>query len=218
MAKKSATTELNLKESIQQAWIDAVLTDEKKPASVYAFARRMGITEADFYTHYTSLETIDLDIWKTMLNETITRLADSPEYAQFPVREKVLTFFFTLVEVLKNNRSYVAWSTKGWMNPAAKLPAQKAATEWVEPYFAERVAEGLEAGELKDRKRLTDLYKKGLMLQYWFVVDFWLKDQSNQFEDTDAAIEKAVNLGFDLMQQSSLDKAIDFAGFLWGRR
>jgi hypothetical protein len=44
-----------------------------------------------------------------------------------------------------------------------------------------------------------------------------MTDESRDFEDTDAAIEKGVNLGFDLMKENTLDKAFDLAKFLWGR-
>jgi hypothetical protein len=55
------------------------------------------------------------------------------------------------------------------------------------------------------------------MVQFWFIIQFWMTDESRDFEDTDAAIEKGVNLGFDLMKENTLDKAFDLAKFLWGR-
>lgn len=48
-----------------------------------------------------------------------------------------------------------------------------------------------------------------------FVVDYWIKDTSSGFEQTDAAIEKAVNLSFELLSESTLDRALDFVKFLW---
>jgi hypothetical protein len=49
-------------------------------------------------------------------------------------------------------------------------------------------------------------------------MDFWIKDNSKGFEATDAAIEKSVNLGFDLVGPGPLDSIIDFGRFLISQR
>jgi hypothetical protein len=50
-----------------------------------------------------------------------------------------------------------------------------------------------------------------------FVIGFWIKDNSQGFEKTDAAIEKAVNLSFDLLGKNIADSAFDFAKFVFAR-
>ena len=44
---------------------------------------------------------------------------------------------------------------------------------------------------------------------------FWKEDNSPGFEKTDAAIEKSVNLAFDLIGKGAVDSAIDFAKFMY---
>jgi hypothetical protein len=56
-----------------------------------------------------------------------------------------------------------------------------------------------------------------MVIQFWLVLDFWIKDSSRDFEDTDAFIEKTVHLGLSMMQESTIDKAIDLVRFLVGR-
>jgi len=58
-------------------------------------------------------------------------------------------------------------------------------------------------------------YGEGLWIQALFVLQFWTKDESIGFEKTDAAIEKAVNVSFDLMGKSPIDSVLDFAKFLY---
>jgi hypothetical protein len=48
-----------------------------------------------------------------------------------------------------------------------------------------------------------------------FVTDFWLKDKSPGFEKTDEAIERSLNLAFDLMGKSPLDSMLEFGKFLF---
>jgi hypothetical protein len=51
-----------------------------------------------------------------------------------------------------------------------------------------------------------------------FILNFWVKDPSQQFEQTDVAIEKAVNTSFDLIGKTPLDTIFDFAKFLFQNR
>ena len=58
----------------------------------------------------------------------------------------------------------------------------------------------------------------GFWLQALFVLKYWLDDNSNQFEMTDAAIEKAVNLSFQLIKSNTLDSLLDFGKFIFTRK
>jgi hypothetical protein len=77
------------------------------------------------------------------------------------------------------------------------------------------VSEGINTDEIKERMFISDRYDQAFWLKLVFVIDFWIKDTSPDFEQTDAAIEKAVNLSFELLSESTLDRAIDFVKFLW---
>lgn len=216
-SKTTAKPEPDLKAKVRAAYLDYVLTEGKNPASVYLFCKNMGMAEDEFYQHYNSFDAIARTIWESMISTTMERIAASAEYQTFSVREKILTFYYTLVEELRKQRSYVSYSITGWMVPGKQKPAKAAVEKVLEPYFDKLLAEGYEKGELVNRAKVSDFYQKALTMQFWFIVDFWVKDSSKDFEDTDAVIEKAVNLGLDLMQENTLDKAFDFAKFLIGR-
>ncbi|UTW64668.1 hypothetical protein KFE98_08250 [bacterium SCSIO 12741] len=85
-------------------------------------------------------------------------------------------------------------------------------------YAGSLLAEGMEQKEVKDRPLIGNQYHKGIWVQLLFVLDFWCKDNSAEFEQTDAAIEKAVNLTFQLLGESALDSMIDLAKFLMQSR
>jgi hypothetical protein len=59
---------------------------------------------------------------------------------------------------------------------------------------------------------------EGLWIQTLFILQFWANDDSKEFEKTDAAIEKAVNVAYDLMGKSPLDSMFDFAKFIFQNR
>jgi hypothetical protein len=84
----------------------------------------------------------------------------------------------------------------------------------VENFADDVIKQGLESGELADRRFLSKRYKDGLWMQFGFVLNFWIKDNSAGFEKTDEAIEKGVNVTFDLFQRSPIDNLLEYGKFL----
>jgi hypothetical protein len=147
----------------------------------------------------------------------LQKLEANEDYANFGIREKLLSFFFALTEEMRSQRSFFIRSSANWFIPGKASAAKNALEQEVKPFFEKLVAEGFQTGELADRAKISDYYPRAMMVQFWFILQFWMTDESRDFEDTDAAIEKGVNLGFDLMKENTLDKAFDLAKFLWGR-
>jgi len=202
------------KEQIQHQFLDYLLRHGHEPASVYVFAADNGFTEADFYNHFNSFNAILDGIWEGLFQTVTGKLQADETYLAYSVREKLLAFYYTLVQELLKTRSFAQWCFKEVKQPLT-LPAglDKVKKHFVN-YAKDLVNQGVETGEIAQRPVITDRYADGLWLQFMFVVQFWLKDESAQFEKTDAAIEKAVNLSMDLMGRNTLDSAFDFAKFL----
>jgi hypothetical protein len=112
MATKTQKKKLDLQSSICDAYIDYVLSENKEPSSVYAFAKHISISEAEFYQYFNQLSDIEKHLWKNAAVNTIQSLVNSDEYQQYNTNEKVLGFFYTLIESLKNKRSYFVYSFK----------------------------------------------------------------------------------------------------------
>ena len=217
MATKTTKT-TNVKTALQDAYIDYVLTHGEKPVSIYAFCKNNKVSEADFYVHFNSFEAIDKSIWESSLETTLDRLTKSEEYTNYSVREKLLAFYYTWVEELMKHRSYY---THEWLR-LRKNPFQQATLaglkEKFQAYAGQLMRDGMESNEVLDRPLIGDKYQEGLWLQAIFVLNFWSTDTSQGFEKTDAAIEKAVHLSFDLLGHSTLDSMIDFGKFLFQQR
>jgi len=86
--------------------------------------------------------------------------------------------------------------------------------EEFENFSVQILQEGIETGELADRKLFANRYKDALWIQFGFVLNFWVNDESKGFEKTDEAIEKGVNVTFDLFQRSPVDNLLDYGKFL----
>ena len=152
------------------------------------------------------------------MQETIENLNAEESFLEYSSREKLLALYFTLIEVLKVNRSYAMMDLqkmkKGDMKPsfleAFKMKFHK--------FVDEILLQGKETEEIIDRPIIGDRYAEGLWVQTLFILQFWAYDESKDFEKTDAAIEKAVNVAYDLMGKSPRESMFDFAKFLFQNR
>lgn len=211
---KSKKSGLNPSE-IQSAYREFLLTHGKKPSTVFSFCKDIKLTEAEFYTHFASFEAIEKSIWQSFITTTVERLTTDEAYVQFTSQERVLTFYFSLVELLKNDRSFVLHQLRAVKSPTL-LPEfikgfKKSFEEWINAVLAV----GKTTGEVAKRPYLDDRYHHLFWMHLWFILQFWAKDQSPNFEKTDAAIEKSVRLAFDLIGKGVLDNALDFGKFLY---
>jgi hypothetical protein len=206
--------ENNITEKISDAYIDFILTKGKRPASVFEFTKKLKIEEQEFYIHFGSFEGLEKSIWAEFIKTTLETLSASEEYKSYPVKEKLLSFYYTLIEVLKKNRSFILVNAEKETELFKNHTLSKA-RDVFKAYVSQLMAEGTESGEIVKRPYITEKYPEGLWLQLLFVLRFWIKDDSAGFEKTDAAIEKAVKASFDLMGPGAVDSLIDMAKFLY---
>jgi hypothetical protein len=213
------TTAAPITQTMQAAYLDYVLTHGQQPVSVYAFAKSQGLDEAAFYQEYNNFTALEQGIWAGFFTATEARLAAETAYKGYNVREKLLAYLFTWVEVLTPYRSFILYAAEQNKQTPLMAPASMSLLKKHFIGFADDlVNQGLDSGELVSRPLLSDRYSEGLWTQLLFVTSYWAKDTSKGFEQTDAAIEKAVRLGFELMGQNVMDAATDLAKFLWQSR
>jgi AcrR family transcriptional regulator len=201
-------------EQISDTYIDYVLTHNESPKSVYDFAKKLDITEAEFYNYFASFIAIEKSVWASLTLEAADKIKEQEIWPQYSSREKILSFFYSYIELLKTKRSFIIYSLK---KHAKKLSAPEVVSA-VKPIFEnlaeDIIQEGLDSGELAQRKYFTKRYKDGLWMQFLFIVNFWSEDDSNDFEKTDEAIEKGINVAFDLFQRSPIDNLFEYGKFL----
>ncbi|MBK8505350.1 MAG: TetR/AcrR family transcriptional regulator [Saprospiraceae bacterium] len=216
-AGKSENTDKSV--ILKQKYKEYILTEGKIPTSVFLFMKGLGLSEQDFYDHYGSFDGIESSIWSDYMEETITAVTGEKIYQQYSSRERLLAFYYTLIERLKKDRSYVKYTVETKLKKKDLMPDfLRKFRDRFTSYVEALIQEGLDQGEIIKRPVISKGYKDGLWLQLIFVIGFWLKDDSASFEQTDAAIEKSVNLAFEFMGEGPIEKMIDFAKFLYQNR
>ncbi len=212
--KTKAKSKANNAEKIIADYRGYVLTEGKQPASVYKFCKDYGFKEIEFYQFFGSFDSIEKSIWKGYIDQTRSRMENDEDYLAFTTREKILTFYFSLVELLKADRSFALYQLKTWKNPATVPVFLKSFKGSFNEWIAAVLNDGKATGEIARRPYLDQRYDLLFWMHFMFILQFWSHDESAGFEKTDAAIEKSVNLAFDLIGKGVLDTALDFGKFL----
>lgn len=206
----------NFIQKIKKNYRDHFNMTNKPPKSIADFMKDLGSDEAEFKKYYKSFSDLDKEIWKDIAKSTLKRVKSEEVYADYAVREKMLSFLYTLIEELKGYKAFVKYQFKNQKNGRFGL-TPVFLDDFKEEFMAfahEIVNEGLDTTEIINRPFISDKYADALWLEVLFIISFWLRDSSAEVEQTDAAIEKSSNLAFDLLGQTPLDSAFDFVKFL----
>jgi hypothetical protein len=205
---------METKDKLQEAYIHHVLTYGEQPKSVYTFAKENDMAEEEFYNHYGSFESIEQKVWAELMASTVSEVKNQEVWPQYTSREKALSLFYSFTELLKSKRSFASFSFKNAQNGIGTKKLLEGLKNEFELFAAEILQEGIESGELIDRPFFAKKYKDALWVQFGFVLSFWLKDTSAGFEKTDEAIERGVNVTYNLFQRSPIDDLFEYGKFL----
>jgi hypothetical protein len=187
---------------------------QKRPVSITAFMKEIGLSESEFYKHASSFKDLEIQIWKKLAETTITQSRSEEVYSTYGSREKLLSFYYTLVENLKEHREFYQIS---YNHPTAILPPaiSKRFYSEFDDFIQDIIDNGIETGEINRRQFLDRAYNKVFKSQLHFLVRYALEDHSKDFEATDEAIERAVNLSYDLLGPNLFDEIFSFGKFLF---
>ena len=211
-----ATKKIKLtKETIVSLYMDYTLEHNEKPKSVYLFAKLNGFTEAEFYSFFGNLESIEKEIYTMFLEKTVELLSKDPNYEAYDMKSKLLSFYFTFFELLAANRSYVNMSLNENKNQLKNLMQLSD----LRTHFKNFIA-GITTDEVRlQQEKIQEFQEKAIQesawIQFLFTLKFWLEDGSPNFEKTDVYIEKSVKLSFELMNVAPINSLIDFGKFIF---
>ena len=213
--RTSAPPQKGVEERIDKAYMEYVLNEGKRPPSVFRFCSDISISEDSFYKYYGSFTGLEKKIWKKFIEHTTSRLKADAGFGSFSAKEKLLTFYYALFEDLKRNRSFILKQLENQRKLDITPGFLKDFRAEYEEFVDSILKEGKASGEIAKRPVLEKSYSKFFWLHLGFLLIFWRDDDSAEFEKTDAAIEKSVNLAFELIGKGAFETVVDFAKFLY---
>ena len=200
---------------LQDSYWKHLLLKGERPKSVYAFMDSLGRSESEFYEAFASLDALESAYWQATVDETIKVLGQDGDYAEYPADQKLLAFFYTYITHIQRDRSrFVGYFPKPCFRASDILKGMKCSFQ---AYANEIVREGVEQGVFADRKKLIEYYDHFIFIHFLAIIHFYIKDSSDNFQDTDAFIEKSSQLAFQSAASGVLESGFDFVRFMVGK-
>lgn len=200
---------------IIEKYMNQVLEKNEEPKNVFLFCKENKIDETGFYTFFGSLDALRQEIWVKFFENTLVAIQKEKEFETYSDKNKLLTMYFTLFEILTLNRSYVLFALKENKEGLKNLKSLKGIRSHLKD-FVETIID-TESSEIKEKvaKITKPVFAEGAWIQFLFLLKFWMDDTSKSFEKTDILIEKSVNTVVDLLNTKPLESLFDLGKFLW---
>ncbi|MEM7038338.1 MAG: TetR family transcriptional regulator C-terminal domain-containing protein, partial [Bacteroidota bacterium] len=206
-----------ISEQIKQSYKELAVRFGSLPFSLKEIAIESKLDPDTVHEYFSNTLAIDMALWKEYFKGTLGAIQNSPEYLEYSSREKLLAFYFTFFEVLRPDRDFLMLYNNQlgiWnYNPEFMLPLKRSFLKFVKAV----IHEGIENHEVEERYVLGGEYADWHWPQFLYLLNHWLKDKTADFTSTDKAVEKSVNLGFDIMGRNVIDSAFDFVKFVFAK-
>jgi hypothetical protein len=196
-------------------YMDAVLSNNAAPKNVYLFCKEHQIEESDFYSFFGSFINLKQVIWVKFFENALLTINKEEAYTTYSDKNKLLTLFYTLFEILTLNRSYVMFSMHENKNNLKNLKDLTLLRKDFKEFVTNIIDENENVGVANLDKITKPVYSEGAWIQFLLILKFWIDDTSKGFEKTDIIIEKSVNTAVDVFNTKPLESLIDLGKFLW---
>lgn len=209
--KKTVVT----KDTIVSMYMNYRLENSHRPKSVYQFAKDNGFEEAVFYSFFGTLEKVEKDVYKLFGEKTVELIKKDPAYENYDMKSKLLSFYFTLFELMSANRSYVLLTLNEHQNQTKNLMQLSSFKVDFKNFVAEIITDEVRTQFDRFINIQEKAIKESAWLQFLIILKFWIDDESPAFEKTDIFIEKSLKASFELINVTPIESLIDFGKFLY---
>lgn len=205
------------KDEILKAYSNFVLGKNRRPESVYSFTKSVEIEENEFYNHFSVFEELEQEILNSFVQNAVDLTNKEQKKDSEGPKESLLTFYFTLTEVLKANRSLVKFILPLEKGELMRFRSLKLGKRTFLKFVDSLQVDAMALSFIPNEKFRDKAIASGAWLQFCSIVLYWLKDDSKGFEKTDLFIEKSLRLSFDLTESRAVESFIDLGKFMFGK-
>ena len=145
----------------------------------------------------------------------VTTIEKDENYFSYTDKNKLLTLYFTMFEILTLNRSYVVFSLEENKEGMKNLKQLIQLRNRFKDFALDIMQTSTSENDKKVSKVTQPIFSEGVWIQFLFILKFWLDDRSKGFEKTDIIIEKSVNTVVDLLDTKPIESLFDVGKFLW---
>lgn len=196
-------------------YMNEVLENNQEPKNVYVFCTNHNISETDFYSFFGSFDALKQEIWVKFFENAINTIEKDDSYTGYSDKDKLLTLYFTLFEIMTLNRTYVMFSLQENKEGLKNLKYLKQFRNQFKEFIVDIIRQSSTIGSEKFLKVSEPVFSEGAWIQFLFLLKFWIDDTSKSFEKTDVLIEKSVNTVVGLLDTKQLNNLFDLGKFIW---
>ncbi|MBI5590218.1 MAG: TetR family transcriptional regulator [Deltaproteobacteria bacterium] len=201
--------------SIIRAAVDAITEKGMKGATMREIARGAGLGDATIYNYFSTKEAIVYAYYEEQLDVSVERLRSVAGFNEFSLQEQLQAFFESQLELFLPDREFVDVSFRAI---TFSLTHDYQYLKPIRSRFFRIISDlfeaAIEAGEIPDQVFL-ELTCHFFWDYYVGVIFYWLRDGSNQFQNTTLLLDKSLDLAVALIKAGVVNKAFDMASFLF---
>jgi AcrR family transcriptional regulator len=196
-----------MQEKIKGEFLELVHQKPPELITIPEIAEKSGISESEFYTFFSSKTELIASVFHDLLSSVQEDLKHSEAYNSYSASEKILALAFLLFEKSIERRYLISesWAISGLQDSFRKK---------ISLFLKDSVLEGLQTGEFIKRPFIENYYDDSLAWIFIRLMDFWVKDTSSEFSETEKAIDISLRLPLNLMRRNILDDGLDFGKLL----
>ena len=210
---KSAKEKTKIK--ILKCAVDLIIQKGFENTTLREIAKAAGVSNPTIYNYFPSKEKLLFAYIEQKHKETLEILESIEDFNTYTLREQLQTLIETELELYLEDREFVQQIADIVFNTSAiKLSKLYSTNEQFIEIVRAMLESAIEAGEIEKPPFLD--YLPTLFWDYFImVVAYWLKDESENFENTSAFIDHSLALIESLLRSDILSKATDLGMFLF---
>ena len=213
--KISQSAKEKTKAKILEEAVNLIIEKGFKSASMREMAKNAGVSNPTIYNYFPTKEKILFAYVEQKHKETAQILQEIEDFHTYTLREQLQTLIETELELYLEDREFVMQiSDMVFQSGGLKLDTLYGNNEVFTEMVADMLSIAIEAEEIP--KPPFEEHLPRLFWDYYImVVAYWIKDDSEMFENTTQFIDHSLGVVEALLQSNLLNKANDLGMFLF---
>ena len=213
--KISQSAKEKTKAKILKEAVNLIIEKGFKNASMREMAKNAGVSTPTIYNYFPTKEKILFAYVEQKHKETAQILQEIEDFHTYTLREQLQTLIETELELYLEDREFVMQiSDMVFQSGGLKLDTLYGNNEVFTEMVADMLSIAIEAEEIP--KPPFEEHLPRLFWDYYImVVAYWIKDDSEMFENTTQFIDHSLGVVEALLQSNLLNKANDLGMFLF---
>jgi len=213
--KVSKSAKEKTKEKILKEAVNLIIEKGFKNASMREMAKNAGVSNPTIYNYFPTKEKILYAYIEQKHKEAVEIIQEIEDFNTYSLREQLQTLIETELELYLEDREFVMQiSEMAFHSSGLKIESLYGTNDLFMEMVSDMLEIAIEAGEISEPPFKE--YMPKLFWDYYItVVAYWVKDDSEMFDNTTQYIDHSMGVIEALLQSQILNKASDLGMFLF---